>query len=88
MDASAVFLSLEVSVKIELFGMVFYDIVKFFSLSTGMGFYFREFAHFEDCFRLFNNPRWCIRYDGFVYTGARDFRFFEDRFNLKAKRFY
>ena len=39
--------------------MVYKDIVYFLLISTGMGFW--GVIYFEDHFRFFNNPRWCLR---------------------------
>ena len=42
-------------------GMVFENIAKIFLISAGMGFCFGEFTEFENHFKYFNNPKWCLR---------------------------
>ena len=52
-----------------------------------MGFCFGKLAYLQDLSRFLNDPRHSFRYDGFIYSGERNFKFFEDGFHPKAKMF-
>ena len=47
--------------------MVLENIVKFLLISAGVGFSFGIFIQFENHFRSFKDPGWCLRKNVFMY---------------------